>query len=76
MHGAAHDAEHEPCRTENKKDNDEWVEYISKVSARAVRFHQSNDPEMDKMLRLRLTCKRLYKSIPCQESACMRLLAL
>ena len=53
-------------RTDNKKDNDEWVEYLTKVSARALRWHQSNNPDMSPTLRIRMTLKRLYKSIACQ----------
>jgi len=29
-------------------------------------FEQSNDPSLDKTLRLRLTLRRLYKSVACQ----------
>jgi hypothetical protein len=38
-------------------------------------FEQSNDPSLDKTLRLRLTLRRLYKSVACQSFISLVILA-
>ena len=53
-------------RTVSKKDMDDWVKHISTVAERAKRTYISNHPELDSMLRLRLRCKVVYKSITFQ----------
>jgi hypothetical protein len=53
-------------RTDTKQDCDDWVKYITTVSAVAVRAHQATDPSVDKVLRWRMRCKQFYKSQPVQ----------
>jgi hypothetical protein len=48
-------------RAESRKDAEEWVNFVSKIAERALKAHVSNNPELDSMLRLRLTMKEIYK---------------
>lgn len=50
-------------RANTKKDCDEWVKLITKISAEAVRAHQAND---HKLLRLRIDFQHIYASRPVQ----------
>jgi hypothetical protein len=57
-------------RADTKKDCDEWVKYITKFSAVAVRAHQANDPDADRMLRWRIRFQQSYASRPVQVECC------